>query len=258
MKAFVLLACVIIIISFSTAWVIGRSSPHLLSENCQSCHLATETINSDNAYLLLNAQEILCERCHANAIKSSHPSGIVTSKNLPEIFKLNWQSKLTCSTCHDIHSEAKGLMVTELTGKEFCHSCHEKSFFENMKDLGTSLFISGHTVAGSEHFSDQLDSFSLKCMECHINQTGNLNVSVVDGNAISHSGGRVSHPIGREYKKAAQYGGYRPIGLLDKRINLPDGKVSCISCHKAFDKKHGANIFEEHEQHKLCNSCHDI
>jgi predicted CXXCH cytochrome family protein len=251
----VLLGLLFLIISRVT----GRPSPHLLDASCQTCHLAKEKITSENAHLLMDTQEALCSSCHPNAVKASHPSGFFPNRTLPDSYKLNWQKKLTCSTCHDVHSEKRGLLVTELTGKDFCHSCHDEGFFSNMKDLGSSLFISGHSVPDGTHFSGQMDSFSAKCIECHSKESGNLNVTRSGNFTISHSGGAgLGHPIGRDYQKAAEYGGYRPIHLLDKRINLPEGKVSCISCHKAFDKEHGAGVFNKNERFKLCNSCHDL
>ncbi|WP_206486309.1 cytochrome c3 family protein [Thalassotalea sp. G2M2-11] len=258
MKMMVLLLGLIAIIAFGISLVIGRQSPHLLVSNCQSCHLASNEITPKNAYMLLNSQEVLCASCHPNAIKASHPSGFSPNRELPDIYQLNWENKLTCSTCHDIHSDKQGLMVTNRKGKAFCHDCHQASFFDNMKDLGTSLFISGHTVAQNEPFGEKIDSFSAKCIECHSNESGNLAITLTNNNSISHSNGRVSHPIGRDYNEAAKYGGYRPIKSIDKRINLPEGKVSCISCHKAYAKVHGEGVFAGASQYKLCNSCHDI
>ncbi len=258
MKWFALCGAIIISLFLSIYLVQGRSSPHLLAENCQTCHLASESITKDNAHILRSSQEILCDSCHPNASTASHPSGFIPNRALPEVYKLNWQEKLTCSTCHDIHGDNHGLMVTPLTGREYCLSCHEQSFFDKMKDLGTSLFISGHTVANNEPFSEQIDSFTVKCIECHSKEVGSLNVTLVGNSSISHSGGRVNHPVGRDYKTAEAYGGYRPMHLVNKRIALPEGKVSCISCHKAYSERHGANIFDKNERISLCESCHDI
>ena len=256
MKLGILIASLVLSYFFYTE-VVGQASPHLLAENCQGCHLAKSNITSDNASLLINSQEILCDSCHVNASSASHPSGFAPNRKLPDIYKLDWQGNITCSTCHNIHATDQGLMVTKLRGKDFCHSCHDESFFRNMKDSGASLFVSGHTVPDDVSDGEQVDAFSAKCMECHANEQSNLNVAFSNTGIVSHSGSRVNHPIGKDYREAARFGGYRPFNQLDKRISLPNGRLSCISCHKAYDGKHGADIMSN-DYSNLCFHCHDL
>ena len=38
---------------------------------------------------------------------------------------------------------------------------------------------------------------------------------------------------------------------------LPDGKISCISCHQGYDEQHGALVLDNRAD-GLCFSCHDL
>lgn len=120
-----------------------------------------------------------------------------------------------------------------------------------------SLFISGHLVADEQGYGEQMDAYSAQCISCHINEQDDLNISYASNGIISHSGGRVTHPIGRDYQTAAKMGGYFPMSQLDKRIVLPDGKVSCISCHSGYGQEHGQSVMGN-EGSNLCYQCHNL
>jgi predicted CXXCH cytochrome family protein len=256
MKELVYASAAILLLAAFTL-VANLSDGHLMSANCQSCHLATGDFDAEQARILIDSQERLCSQCHSNAVIASHPSGFVPSVDEIQGYQLDWKGELTCSTCHDIHGMSQGLLVNELSGKEFCLSCHQESFFEQMKDGGLSVFVSGHTASDdSGDFLLNIDAFSAKCLECHSGRSDSLDVSYNNGN-ISHSGGRVNHPIGKDYQAAFNYGGYRPVAQLDTRIVLPSGLVSCISCHQAYDQVHG-NAVLSNQGSALCYQCHDI
>lgn len=74
---------------------------------------------------------------------------------------------------------------------------------------------------------------------------------------LRHSSGSANHPIGRSYAAAVPYGGYRPEILLSKSVWLPDGKISCVSCHQGYSSDHGKLVTPKRGS-ALCYECHDI
>ena len=222
--------------------------------SCNSCHLAKGNISQKNAKTLISSQEELCKNCHKNALTASHPSGFKPTQQLPEEFPLDWKGDLTCSTCHNIHNGKRGYLRVSKYGKTLCLSCHQTNFFTKMKDGGYSL-LSGHLDA-NESLTGNIDSFSVQCMSCHESLPNELNIRITS-NIIRHSRNRASHPIGMLYKTSMLYGGYRMVSELPKQVLLPDGRISCISCHQAYSDKHGKLVIENRGS-KLCFSCHDI
>lgn len=244
-----------IAVSGLQAAMTAGSGRHLSEQECAGCHLAGNDVTPENAKTLTASQEALCVSCHPKAVKVSHPSGLKPKKALPEAYPVDWKGDLTCSTCHEIHGDGHGLMRGDARGKTFCQSCHDAAFFQSMRDGGASL--SGHLGAESMD-SALLDSYSAECMSCHENN-GNVNLvtSIDQQGVIRHAGGSAPHPIGSEYEKAARFGGYRNMTLLSKNIILPNGKMSCISCHQGYTQKHGA-IVEVSSGNTLCYECHDL
>jgi len=222
---------------------------------CNDCHLAKSKIDQTNAGILLASEEELCKSCHLNALTASHPSGFMPKNVPPPAFPLDWKGDLTCSTCHGVHNKEPGLLRVKLYGKALCLSCHEEKFFSNMKDGGSSVMSFGHLDA-RESLAGEIDSCSIQCMSCHDSLSGNLNVRL-SGAVLRHSGKQVSHPIGRRYASSVSYGGYRPATLLPPEIVLPDGKISCISCHQGYSDKHGKLVIEN-DGSQLCFSCHEM
>ncbi len=231
---------------------------HLADERCESCHL-TESgkVTRANASKLMASQETLCAQCHEDAIKMSHPSGFIPGRMLPAAYPLDWKGELTCSSCHETHGTSPGLMRGDKRNKDMCLACHDKNFFYQMKDSGISILRSGHLNATkAELDSIDLDRYSLDCLGCH-GDTGESSQVAIGSNAvISHSSGSANHPIGRSYAEAFAKGGYRPQGMMSKNVWLPDGKISCISCHDGYTRKHGKVIVPSRGA-GLCFECHD-
>ena len=130
-----------------------------------------------------------------------------------------------------------------------------------MKDGGISIQQSGHLAAGpslSDKF--ELDRYSLQCMGCHESQYDASRVEVGRNGIIRHRSGSANHPIGRRYPTSANAinnSELRPKYLLSKEIWLPDGKLSCVSCHQAYDKEHGKVVLSG-QRGNLCQECHRL
>lgn len=235
----------------------GAAQAHLQREECSACHLGGRSVTAQQAGMLTASQEMLCGRCHPAAIRVSHPSGFQPKVKPVDTYPLDWKGDLTCSTCHDVHGSAPGLMRGALHGKELCFACHDELFFRKMRDGGASLMV-GHLGSGIEAGAPSLDVYSRQCMECHGKSADPRLATSVDRNGVArHAGNRVNHPVGVNYQKAVSFGGYRPRRTVEKTLLLPDGMVSCVSCHHGYRKDHGKLVVTK-VQSKLCYECHDI
>lgn len=233
---------------------------HMSGRACSSCHLAGDEVNKENAHLLVAAQEKLCVACHPKSVQASHPSGIRPTLAVPPAYPLDWKGDMTCSTCHNVHGTTPGLMRTSARGRNLCLSCHDRRFFDKMADQGVSMISSGHlssVTAKADLGSLDIDAFTMHCMGCHGNY-GDLRGATIDTRKIlRHAGDSVNHPIGRRYSESFQKGRYKPESVVNQRLFLPDGKVSCISCHRDYVKEHG-KLRVGRERSALCFECHDI
>ena len=225
--------------------------------SCQSCHLAGQGVTKKNAHQLTASQEVLCSQCHRNALELSHPSGFAPKQQTPVDYPLDWKGDMTCSTCHDIHQNSQGLLRGQHSGKEFCQRCHKPAFFSQMADKGISVQQLGHLSASVKQIARELDEYSIQCLNCHLHSGDAPEVNIDAQGILRHSSGSVNHPVGVDYKKASLKGTYRAISSLNIGIKLPQGRVSCVSCHVGYSKKHGALVVPK-ERSALCLECHDI
>ena len=233
----------------------GAENGEHFVQACDRCHLAQIEITNENADKLFASQEYLCARCHAESMKVSHPSGIKVSGPLPEGFPLDWKGDMTCSTCHDVHAKVgNGLMRSEKRGRDLCFSCHDDSFFQRMRDGGTSLMLSGHLASNLTQFAG-IDTYSIQCIECHEEESAAPNVLIDKSGVIRHGSGSSNHPIGVSYQKAYSYGGYRPRTSLPAEVITPNGNLSCVSCHLGYSQEHGKLI---RPYPGMCSMCHDL
>lgn len=234
--------------------MVSKPSLHPHNESCASCHMAGADTKPANAAMLISSQEQLCGRCHDTALKMSHPSGLTPplSYIFPADYPRDWKGDLTCSTCHEVHSDLPGKLRGAMTGRNMCIACHGQAFFDNMRDGGASLMLSGHLGAANAQNWQSLDPYSIQCMECHSNRG---DVAVDPSMIVRH--GSQNHPVGSSYAAAERYGGYKPASRLPKRIQLPNGMVSCVSCHETFTKNHG-KVITDGNTTTLCFECHDL
>lgn len=240
------------------AWLYATAfSPqlHPVGYTCVNCHLAGDNTDASNASMLIAAQETLCTQCHVSTLGISHPSGFKPGpeQTISASYPLDRRGALTCSTCHLVHSEEHGKLRGSARGAEMCLSCHTKTFFDSGADGGTSLTSSGHLGATASGSWKALDTYSIECLGCHA-ENGDVNL---DSNQVLGNHGSLSHPVGRNYKVAAKSGGYRPFAKLPKMILLPQGMVSCVSCHVGYSKNHGKLVMSNAGS-ALCFACHKL
>ena len=252
---YIVFSIVLLIIGYRIIDDLNAAKTHLGDVSCNDCHLARGTIDQTNAKTLVANQEALCRTCHENASYASHPTGFKPNNQLSAQFPLDWKGELTCSTCHDVHGTKPGLLRVDLRRREFCYSCHNEKFFSAMKDRGSSVMLSGHLDA-RDLGESIIDHFSVQCMACHDSLTNDLRVQL-SGSITRHFSQQVTHPIGMDYEKSNIRGGFQPAASLPEIIVLPDGMVSCISCHEGYSEKHGKLVMSN-ENSALCFACHKI
>lgn len=254
-KQYWFIAPLLLLILGSAAWLHAKSQPsmHPLNTNCANCHLAGANTNTSNASKLIASQEKLCSGCHKDALEMSHVTGFTPAaqQKIPAAYPLDWKGDLTCSTCHDIHSDQSHKLRGTARGQQLCLACHKQEFFDNMADGGISILQSGHTGAVRARNWDNLDQYSLQCLGCH---SDNGEVQVDTNQIVRHD---VNHPIGRNYAAAMAVGGYKPVNQLSKKILLPNGMISCISCHEGYSKNHGKLVMSTTNS-TLCFECHEL
>jgi len=187
----------------------------------------------------------------------SHPSGFAPRIKPPVDLPLDWKGDMTCSTCHEVHSSKPGLVRGDRRGKALCMACHDAVFFTSMKDGGVSLQQSGHAIADMSQLSKMadIDALSLQCLGCHTNQGDARGVRVTAGGIVRHGSGDANHPIGVDYPVMS--GSFKPRSMLPTAIWLPNGKLSCVSCHEPYKKQHG-QLVVTNSGSLLCAQCHAL
>lgn len=216
---------------------------------CTDCHSATGH-KAGEPPPLRASQEQICGACHRGAIEASHLTGFSPRRALPAGFPTGPSGKMTCSTCHDFHGNSRGLVRDARSGKEFCLACHHAVFFAAMADHGVSITRSGHLNAGTGGIF-KADPYSFKCVTCH---AGKLATHKDKGHTRRFTNA-ASHPVGTRYADAMRYGGYRNIETLNDDIILPNGRLSCVSCHRPYTARHGA---PPRTQGSICTECHNL
>jgi predicted CXXCH cytochrome family protein len=230
---------------------------HLGDADCTICHLQGSEFARGTPPKLVAAQESLCAGCHQRALELSHPSGFVPTRALPADYPLDWKGELTCSTCHLTHGRKPGLLRGKRHARDFCLACHDQGFFSGMKDAGSSLVLSGHIDAVRGRGGVDIDRHSLHCLGCHAGgHTAGGTVSVSHAGVMHRSGATAPHPIGVSYRDASRKGGLRSeYELAQKHIVMSDGRISCVSCHEAYNKDHGKLVVPM-ARSALCLACH--
>jgi len=232
--------------------IVGIGGPAIAAQLPEVAALSTRFARHQNFDPRQSAQERTCTTCHTGVVEASHPTGFIPRRPLPPQFLLNERGEMTCSTCHAIENAGEIRMQAGQSNQEFCESCHSASFFSRMRDSGDSILLSGHiSVDRTEAPSGIPDRYSKQCMTCHMDNATIAGTRSASIGFIS-IGGSTNHSIGSSYSNFSMRRGYQPEASLAAEILLPEGKVSCLSCHKAYTQKHG----EITVTRDLCMQCH--
>ena len=249
--------------------VFGTNGHEFTEDQCMTCHAVKPVKGKRDTLRMVASVKSLCARCHdkqENAI--SHPVEIVPARVVPPVdLPLSWEGKMTCSTCHDIHSApipgfgGKWLFLRRQTvGAAFCSSCHAGAD-TGKGDSHTQALGVAHMKYIPSAEGTRIDKASMTCLSCHDGSLGSANDvnsgSWKHGVRMSPFDPEGSHPIGVNYARAMRkHGGLRPVSQLNPAIKLIDGKVSCRSCHDMYATTY-KKLVVTMSGSRLCFECHD-
>ena len=202
----------------------------------------------------------------------NHPVGVRPSAGVrvPPGWPLASDGTLTCKTCHSRLPEISGASDAYLRDSQtgaapsmhFCAKCHEADTANAASPPHWLAFSEAHVMPDdgeSLRSRGAPDRESRRCLDCHDG------VSAAEAHhstgALAGTRGdfmRRSHPVGVPYDEAhrrAADAPYRHRSLLPRQVRLPQGCVSCVSCHDLYARdEHRLSVPIERSQ--LCLACH--
>jgi predicted CXXCH cytochrome family protein len=198
---------------------------------------------------------------------SNHPVNVrpSTAISIPTGWPLAANGTITCITCHEGFPTAErfgaGTLRGDANSAAFCVSCHTErgpKTGAGMHWRAVSQAHPGSETAESRGLAGAAISHS--CLECHDGvSASDAGHETTDGRSGGFVGDRSrNHPVGVHYPPSGTRGvevPLRPASLLPKSIRLPDGKVSCVSCHDVYGRgEHKLTV--PIEGSRLCMTCH--
>jgi len=190
---------------------------------------------------------------------------------IPADFPLDNTGKMTCLTCHKSQRSSQfgvshGALRVEKTGPALCAQCHDSNSASRQNMHARSIasvhlmWDRGSPTASSTNPDSKFPPKSDRCLSCHdgsvatdIGHRGMNRGEIASVDVLA-----ASHPVDIPYRQAdprSADGPLVPSLALDSRIALPQGKVTCISCHSPYSKKH-AQLVMSNIGSRLCLSCH--
>jgi predicted CXXCH cytochrome family protein len=254
-----LLAIVLLVLLGAILAYTLTEEPHSFTdEECYNCHYDP----NGNPSNLKAPVTVLCGLCHSVIIKrSTHPFDVVPRMaDIPPDLPFT-NGKVTCNTCHDIHSSStivfgiKSYFLRRQVSdiKDFCIACHEN----NLERPGhKELFIVAHE-ASKYVITDPyepIDPLTAECIGCHDGSIGPDADFVVGSGVWMHAGS--GHPVGVDYREARMRGSdLRPVADLNPKIRFFGGRVGCSTCHDWFLDRN-VKIVMDLDGSIICIECH--
>lgn len=227
---------------------------HEFSGRCDQCHLEETPVSGDN---LRGDIETLCRRCHRLPQRYNHPSGIPLAEGLPAPFNRHGHGQLTCTTCHDPHPAPSAptarFLRSGTTGSAFCESCHPQVDETDGRHLAVTPLAHRKGGIVPLRSGKSIDSPSLGCLACHDGSAARA-VTYCLPNSRGNCEG---HVVGVPYAESAGANPRLvPVDALAPEIYLPDGVVSCLSCHSPYSDTPHMVVTTAPGSFKLCTECH--
>lgn len=281
-KRYLLLLFLLIVLGGVAYSLLSHNGHNFTEQQCQDCHAITPIKGKRETLKMKAPIQELCLRCHNSYLENSqtHPVEMAPRSAFPPAdLPLSWDGKMTCSTCHDIHASSQGSLLQgrgslrrNVAGAELCSACH--SAFANIdgnkntKGHGPMMPVVHMNPMNMKYMPDtdvkggRIDKISQMCLSCHDGSIGANADSRISSGSWKHGGSfsnvdpQGNHPIGVKYRAAARRGGLRPIGALDRRIKLFEGRVGCSSCHDPYSQE-PYYLAISNIGSRLCLQCHD-
>ncbi|MBI5095233.1 MAG: cytochrome c3 family protein [Candidatus Hydrogenedentes bacterium] len=242
------------------------TSPHDGAGTCSDCHLddPEKGLVEGERVKLVKDVDTICRQCHKVDTGLTHPTNVLAAKKPPSEFPLDWAGKITCATCHYMHSKGHtnvtGNMIRgEAAGRALCERCHD-DLMKATQGSHSGMLDKSHmgNVRDKASAGALFDDMSVQCLGCHDGTLAQAKSVGEEENGMSWQHTRIglSHPIGVDYPpRTGRANQYRHVASLDPRIRLFGGKLGCCSCHELYSKqKHG--LVMSNERSALCLQCH--
>ncbi|HRX85493.1 MAG TPA: cytochrome c3 family protein [Phycisphaerae bacterium] len=205
---------------------------------------------------------------------SNHPVNIIppASMRIPSDLPLSSSGTMTCLTCHESLPAAgtggsahlRGVADGEYDAMAFCARCHADGDDRTAKGMHWMAVLRAHVTTDDDRHGSggSLDMESRRCMECHDGVTAReYNNSSPWNRGGSYVGDRRrDHPVGVAYPRRTPAGydsTFRFPSQLPKQMRLPEGKVSCVSCHDLYAPEPELLTVPIQES-RLCLTCHNM
>lgn len=204
---------------------------------------------------------------------SNHPVGIAPSSDIaiPEGWPLGADGVITCFTCHVALPEFDGASDAKLRGFDdrteepvsFCVNCHGEQRQQSAAAMHWEAVQVAHVkpeAGGGFGSGRSLDGESRRCLGCHdgVNAMESRNTTPWSRGGGDHGSRTANHPVGARYPSSGSRGSnraLRPASLLPEEVRLPDGKVSCVSCHDLYATRR-LYLTVPLDGSQLCFTCH--
>lgn len=205
---------------------------------------------------------------------TNHPLDVTIPPDMtvPDAWPLAKDGTLTCLTCHHTLPPADGSSSYNLrdwddkapgNARAFCSRCHT----EQAQDSASGAHWMALQVAHVRKTSDKrvgrggrTDSESRRCLGCHDGVTAtDAGGGYGQGRRRAIGAGAKDHPVGVVYGRQRPGEGppakLRHQASLPKQVRLPEGKVSCVSCHDLYSPEPG-RLTVTNKGSALCFTCH--
>jgi predicted CXXCH cytochrome family protein len=239
---------------------------HNFEGKCNDCHINIPKGNKGETHIFIKSITQICLDCHNLSNIISHPVDIIPSMIVPEDLHLDWEGRITCATCHDIHQKkrkslfGKGYYFLRRveTGRAFCESCHYK--IEEAHKAFLDIAHVGFKYREVKEVNDEteVDRTTAECLRCHDYSISRHERTRIAEGIWDHGPAGISHPIGVKYpdpKNPLSRKEFVMVTELPPQIKLTDGKINCISCHDPYSEEKGQLVIENKEG-ALCLACH--
>ena len=129
--------------------------------------------------------------------------------------------------------------------------------------IGAAHVGVGHAGPGPDRAAAPgLDGQTRQCLGCHdgVSAGESLNRTPWERRHGFHEDKRQNHPVGVRYPNRTPKNfsvPFRPASGLPARVRLPEGRVSCVSCHDLYaGDEHLLTV--PNKGSELCFTCHDL
>jgi predicted CXXCH cytochrome family protein len=215
----------------------------------------------------------LSDRLRFGPGATNHPVGMRPTRaaRIPRGWPLQPDGTVGCSTCHTRLPALDGGGDPSLRGDPsagrgaFCANCHDGGSERTVAAMHWLATDRAHALPDDDRrgrTASAIDSASRKCLECH----DGVNASATSYQTGSHRGPGAAgdrarnHPIGVAYPRSggrSRESQLRVPQMLPHAVRLPDGMVSCVSCHDVYNST-PKRLTVPIEGSQLCFACHEM